>query len=216
MRVLTKSQRAPRGFTSGELLVVLITLLLLGALLVPGLILAAKRKAARIKCANNLKNIGLAIRIFSTDQSAGWPQWSSSAEPSAPLSSSELARSFQSLSNELSATKILICPADSRKPALDFARLHHENVSYFFGLNAKETASPPLLAGDRNLTIDGAEVGSGQVEVSTNSTVGWSAAQHHKRGHVMLGDGSVQQFDERRFTEFLMQTGQTKYRLLIP
>jgi hypothetical protein len=55
---------------------------------------------------------------------------------------------FQVLSNYISSTKLLICPSDTKKPAIDFAHLQSANVSYQLhsGDNVNESKPREILA----------------------------------------------------------------------
>jgi hypothetical protein len=87
---------ATAGMITGYIsLAMLLVLPILAGLLLPALA-KAKEKAMQIQCASNLKQVGLAARIWSGDHNDVLPN------------------NFLEMSNELSNPVILICPADSR------------------------------------------------------------------------------------------------------
>jgi hypothetical protein len=84
------------------------------ALMLPALA-KAKGKAQTINCVNNLKQIGLAARMYSSDHKAIFPP------------------SFMAMSNELVSPKVLHCPSDSRKPRIEtWEQCTPANVTYEF------------------------------------------------------------------------------------
>jgi len=82
----------------------------------------AKERALRIHCVNNLKQIGLAARMWALDNGDVYPT------------------NFLCMSNELSTPKILVCPADTnRVSAQTFSSFTDANCSYeFFSGSDKE------------------------------------------------------------------------------
>jgi prepilin-type N-terminal cleavage/methylation domain-containing protein len=176
MKTYQKSHR--KAFTLIELLVVIAIIAILAALLLPALA-KAKAAAKRASCINNLKQVGLAFKVWQNDHGDKYPtavstaRWGAmeyiySQQGGSAKAGYSVANVFCVMSNELVNPRILTCPADLSKTALptetgptatgplmqsatNWAGFGNRNLSYFVEGNAYDKYPKMILIGDRNI-----------------------------------------------------------------
>jgi prepilin-type N-terminal cleavage/methylation domain-containing protein len=112
--------KTAKGFTLIELLVVIAIIAILAALLLP-VFSAAKTKAKRTSCLNNLRQINLGIRMYSDESNDASPSPGSAASPTnfATLYSAykQLMKNYVGVNGASSPRdKLFACPADTFYP----------------------------------------------------------------------------------------------------
>jgi prepilin-type processing-associated H-X9-DG protein len=206
------------AFTLVALLVIVAVLALLAAMLLPALA-GAHDRARRIQCVNNLKQCGLAFRIWEGDNGDKLPMDVPLAKGGTKEfdTGADTFRHFQVMSNELSTPKILVCPNDDRISAINFVQLKNANVSFFVGLEANDASPQRFLDGDRNLTSDNAPE-NGILKLVPGGPVSWTTAIHNNQGNVGLADGSVQQYSSSALRQALKSSGDPTniWRIALP
>ncbi len=184
------------AFTRTELFVVIALIVLLAAMLLPALF-AAKRKAQKINCANNLLQIQICFKTWEGDNGDKYPmQFAVSYSETMKLVGNGSAYVlWQTMSNELSTPKVLLCPEDTeRTSATNFTiGFSDANISYFYRLEAADTYPQMILDGDDNLTVNGVRVKPGILNLPTTNSLAWTKERHGGFGNIGMADGSVQQ-----------------------
>lgn len=197
------------GLVTGYLgLVSGLIIALLAGMLLPALA-KAKQKAQRIACVNNLKQIGIATRIYATDNQDRFP-WqvpqaeggtSEIAQPQSdtdallnsdgkPIFDVNAWRHFQALSNELSNPKVVRCPRDgSRTQANTFQ------------------STQPKGAGRNVIPFDKNSVSywlrtDPEVDEARPNEVMVACPHHDGQYNILLTDSSVQQASWNRLAQF--------------
>lgn len=216
---LRGSHRKTAALTLVEVLVVVLVLFVLAAILLPALA-ASKKKSSKIGCVNNLKQIGLALRIWSGDNGDKYPMEVSVRNGGAMELAvlGDAVAVFQVMSNELSTPKILFCPNDPDVlVTTNFGpSLTSKNISYFVGLTIHTNSPQAFLSGDDNFQVGGVPVKSGLLEISSTTLVKWTAKRHEFAGNIGLADGSVQSATSSGLLTLIQQTGLATNRLAIP
>jgi prepilin-type processing-associated H-X9-DG protein len=179
-----------------------------------------QNQSSKIQCVNNLKQIGLAFRIWEGDNGDKLPMQVPAKKGGAmePALRGNAAPIFQVMANELSTPRILLCPVDAdRSAAKNFsAGFDNSTVSYFAGVDARDDKPTMFLAGDENFAIGGRPVKPGLLLLATNAPVSWTDARHVNQGNIGLADGSVQTTGSSFLRQLLVQTGVATNRLAIP
>ena len=180
----------------------------------------ARAKSQQALCVENLKQVGLAVRLWSTDSGDKYPMsvstnWGGTLEY---VATGESFRHFQALSNGLPSPRVLVCPSDRfRTSAKNFAfGFSSNNVSYFIGVDADESWPNMLLSGDRNITND-LPVQNRLMILTPNNPATWRAGIHGAgRGTLGMSDGSVQQVNTLALQQQIAKAVERTNRLAMP
>ena len=215
------NRKKEQGFTALEMIVVIAVVVLLAGLILSRITYTTCRPPL-INCVSNLKQVGLAARMWVNDNGDKFP-WQVSTSTNGTLelvNGPSVSPHFLVMSNELNSPRILACPKDkNRSKVARWSELDDQHLSYFVGLDANEANPRSILFGDRNIT-GGLRVTNRVFQFTSNSVVGFTKELHDKSGNIALGDGSAQQVSGcalgNQINAALLSSGQPALRLAIP
>jgi hypothetical protein len=198
---------------------VIITVIVLLAALVLGWVVKTRGASLSACCNCNLKQVGLACRIFSNDHGDEFPWRAAGGTNGGTIEfaeSPQVFRHFLAMSNELSTPRILACPTDSqRQRTTRWGTFSNVNISYFVNVNSDETNPQMFLSGDRN--VSGGALSNGfMLTLASTSGVTWAKSMHVSFGNIGMADGSAARFNAATLQTHVSSMGTNVMRLALP
>jgi len=182
-------RRLCRGFTLIELLVVIAIIAILAAILFP-VFARAREKARQASCQSNLRQLGLAVLMYSQDYDETYPAFAYTPD------GSSFFTAFDAVVPYIKNQQILACPDDKQgrvnaaagpimvtAPPCSYAANFADMHIFITGI---DTAAPLYVLGDPQSLLGGAAVlgypppvvSEGDIQYTANTTLLWDGEPH--------------------------------------
>ncbi|KAB2668302.1 MAG: type II secretion system protein [Verrucomicrobia bacterium] len=197
--MLGRTSQPKSGFTLTEILVVVGIIALIAAMMAPS-ITKTIHNARRVRCASNLRQVGIVFAAFAHEHQDHYPQNVPAAEGGAlddnvrvPLAEGILALNhgvFRATANDFRTPQSLVCPA-TRLWVPSARTIALTNLSYCVNLYPKFGDAGTVLAADASLATYW-RLFSDFPRNATNVEIRFAQDRHMGRGNAVYGDGHVE------------------------
>ena len=210
------------GLTLIEVLAVIAVIAIFAAMLLPARS-GGPRRAYRVVCMNNLKQIDLGFLMYESDFGGEYPMQISVKDGGTKefIYSNHVFPHYEKLHKYILGQQfynLLVCPSDNtRKASTNAESFTDLNISYFLNVDCTTNSpSQSFLLGDRNLTANGLTTLTGTLLVTTNISLKWTDEIHPKGGNLAFTDGHVEWCKSENFNNLIRQQPVATNRLAIP